>query len=58
MELEAEIYDGASSRESLDRYRELKQRLTSSPSARVDEVSAHLRRIGEEITRGPKDEEE
>jgi predicted ATP-binding protein involved in virulence len=58
VELEAEIYDGASSRESLARYRELKERLASSPSARVDEMSAHLRRIGEEITGGPKDEEE
>ncbi|MEU6376688.1 AAA family ATPase [Streptomyces sp. NPDC046909] len=58
VELEAEIYDGASSRETLARYRELKERLTSSPSARVDEMSAHLRRIGEEITGGPKDEEE
>lgn len=54
VELEAEIYDGASSRESLDRYRELKQRLASSPSARVDEVGAHLQRIAEEI----KDERE
>ena len=54
VELEAEIYDGASSAQSLARYRELKERLTSSPSARVDEVSAHLQRIAEEI----KDEAE
>ncbi|MFD8723650.1 AAA family ATPase [Streptomyces sp. NPDC059629] len=54
VELEAEIYDGAPSAESLARYRELKERLASSPSARVDEVGTHLRRIAEEI----KDEAE
>ncbi|MEU9341632.1 AAA family ATPase [Streptomyces sp. NPDC048278] len=54
VELEAEIYDGVPSAEALARYRELKERLASSPSARVDEVSAHLQRIAEEI----KDEAE
>ncbi|MFC4506830.1 MULTISPECIES: AAA family ATPase [Streptomyces] len=52
VELEAQIYDGATSPESLARYRELKERLTSSPTARVDEVSAHLHRIAEEIAQG------
>ncbi|MFG3287708.1 AAA family ATPase [Streptomyces sp. NPDC048179] len=54
VELEAEIYGGAASAESLARYRELKERLASSPSARVDELGTHLRRIAEEI----KDEAE
>ncbi|MFF7470304.1 AAA family ATPase [Streptomyces sp. NPDC008092] len=54
VELEAEIYDGASTAESLARYRELKERLASSPSARLDEMGAHLQRIAAEI----KDEAE
>lgn len=58
VELEAEIYDGASSPESLARYRELKERLSSSPSARLDEMNAHLHRIANEIAEGSKDEEE
>ncbi|WP_406008813.1 ATP-binding protein [Streptomyces sp. NBC_00637] len=57
VDLEAQIYDGASSRESLDRYRELKERLASSPSARLAEMGARLHRIAEEITDGPEDEE-
>ncbi|MFF7761572.1 AAA family ATPase [Streptomyces griseorubiginosus] len=56
--LEAEIYAGASSRELLARYRELKGLLVSSPSARLDEMSAHLHRIAEEITDKPKGETE
>jgi len=42
----------------LARYRELKELLASSPSARLDEMSAHLHRIAEEITEGPKGEAE
>ncbi|WP_327315199.1 AAA family ATPase [Streptomyces sp. NBC_01235] len=57
VDLEAQIYDGATSPESLARYQELKERLTSSPSARVDEVSAHLHRLAEEIADGGEDEE-
>ncbi|SEQ36096.1 AAA domain-containing protein [Streptomyces sp. yr375] len=55
VDLEAQIYDGATSPESLARYRELKERLTSSPSARVDEVSAHLHRLAEEIAENTQD---
>ncbi|KUO13769.1 AAA family ATPase [Streptomyces sp. DSM 15324] len=58
VELEAEIYDGASSREVLARYRELKERLASSPSARLDEMSAHLHRRTREMARRPRDGEE
>ncbi|MCF4138422.1 AAA family ATPase [Streptomyces sp. Tue 6430] len=58
VELEAEIYDGAASSESLVRYRELKERLVSSPTARLDEMNAHLNRLAEEIAEGGKDEEE
>ncbi|MCX4591886.1 AAA family ATPase [Streptomyces sp. NBC_01549] len=58
VELEAEIYDGAASPELLARYRELKERLASSPSARLDEMNSHLDRLAGEITEGGKDEEE
>ncbi|MGW7169762.1 AAA family ATPase [Streptomyces sp. NPDC054884] len=54
VDLEAQIYDGTTSGESLARYKELKARLASSPSARVDEVSAHLHRLAEEIAEGAK----
>lgn len=54
VELEAQIYDGDTGPESLARYQELKNLLTSSPTARLDEMTAHLQRLAEEIA----DEEE
>lgn len=52
VELEARIYDGNTSPESLARYKELKSLLTSSPTARLDEMTAHLQRLAEEIAEG------
>ncbi|MFB7674494.1 AAA family ATPase [Kitasatospora purpeofusca] len=40
--LEMKIVAGGASEEERERYRQLKRTLTSSPSARVDEVAAHL----------------
>jgi hypothetical protein len=57
VKLEEQVYEGATSPESLARYKELKERLTSSPSARMDEVSTHLHRIAEEIGESGKAEE-
>ncbi|RSS36628.1 AAA family ATPase [Streptomyces sp. WAC08241] len=49
VELEASVYDGDTSVETLSRYKELKSRLTSSPTARLDEMSARLQRLSDEI---------
>lgn len=49
VELEARIYDGEAAPETLTRYRALKERLASSPSARLDEMNAHFHRLAEEI---------
>lgn len=46
--LEAMIYDGETAPETLTRYKELKGLLTSSPTARLDEMTAHLQRLAEE----------
>jgi hypothetical protein len=58
VELEARIYDGTASPESLARYQELKGRLASSPSARLDEMNAHFHRLAEEIAEGEEGESE
>ncbi|MDX2558962.1 ATP-binding protein [Streptomyces sp. TX20-6-3] len=50
--LEARVYDGETSAETLARYKELKGTLTSSPTARLDEMSARLQRISDEIAEG------
>ncbi|MDV9188646.1 AAA family ATPase [Streptomyces sp. SR27] len=52
VELEASVYDGDTSAETLTRYKELKSRLTSSPTARLDEMSARLQRLSDEIAEG------
>ncbi|MFE3072375.1 AAA family ATPase [Streptomyces sp. NPDC059247] len=49
VELEARVYDGDTSVETLSRYEELKGLLTSSPTARLDEMSARLQRLSREI---------
>ncbi|UIX35612.1 AAA family ATPase [Streptomyces sp. GQFP] len=57
VELEAQIYEGETEPESLARYQELKSLLTSSPTARLDEMTAHLQRLAEEIEDGDAVEE-
>ncbi|MFJ4906827.1 AAA family ATPase [Streptomyces sp. NPDC093249] len=52
VELEASVYDGDTSEETLSRYEELKGLLTSSPTARLDEMSARLQRLSHEIAEG------
>ncbi len=58
VELEERIYDGGSSPELLARYQELKSLLTSSPTARLDEMTAHLQRLAAEIADGEEDQAE
>ncbi|WP_432059659.1 AAA family ATPase [Streptomyces sp. S1] len=50
--LEAEVYEGDATPQTLDRYKKLKSLLTSSPTARLNEVSAHLQRLSAEIAEG------
>ena len=57
VELEAQIYEGDIEPESLARYQELKGLLTSSPTARLDEMTAHLQRLAGEIADGEENEE-
>ncbi|MFD8714050.1 AAA family ATPase [Streptomyces anulatus] len=52
MALESRVYEGDTSSETVERYKQLKDLLTSSPAARVQETSAQLRRIVEEIRDG------
>ncbi|MGW0120237.1 AAA family ATPase [Streptomyces sp. NPDC003327] len=52
VELEASVYEGDASPETLSRYKELKNRLTSSPTARLDEMSARLNRLSGESAEG------
>ncbi|MER6101921.1 AAA family ATPase [Streptomyces sp. NPDC001832] len=56
--LEAKVYDGDTSPETVSRYKELKGLLTSSPTARVHEMSAQLQRIAGEIEDGEGGEAE
>ncbi|MEU1483614.1 AAA family ATPase [Streptomyces sp. NPDC005752] len=56
--LEAKVYEGDTSPETVARYKELKELLTSSPTARVHEVSAQLQRIAGEIRDGEGGETE
>lgn len=50
--LESRVYEGDRSYETFERYMRLKDLLTSSPAARVEETSAQLRRIVQEIRDG------
>ncbi|QNE77196.1 AAA family ATPase [Streptomyces finlayi] len=50
--LESKVYEGDTSPDTVERYKKLKDLLTSSPTARVHEMSAHLHRIAEEIGDG------
>ncbi|MFE9778627.1 AAA family ATPase [Streptomyces sp. NPDC005775] len=52
--LESKVYEGDVSPETVTRYKELKGLLSSSPAARVHEVSAHLHRIAEKIEDGER----
>ncbi|MEH0423554.1 AAA family ATPase [Streptomyces sp. B21-083] len=56
VELEAQIYAGGAGHESLARYQKLKSLLTSSPTARLDEMTAHLQRLAEKIADGEEGE--
>jgi hypothetical protein len=56
--LESRVYEGDTSPETIARYKELKGLLTSSPAARVHEMSAQLHRIAEEIKDGERSEAE
>lgn len=56
--LESKVYDGDTSPDTVERYQELKDLLSSSPAARVQEVSAQLHRIAEEIGDGEGGETE
>ncbi|MFI6960441.1 AAA family ATPase [Streptomyces sp. NPDC050255] len=47
--LEAQVYEGDTSSGTVSRYKELKSLLSSSPTARVHEMSAQLQRIAGEI---------
>ncbi|NUV69524.1 ATP-binding protein [Streptomyces sp. CAI-121] len=47
--LESRVYEGDTSPETVERYKKLKELLTSSPAARVHEMSAQLHRLSEEI---------
>ncbi|MEU1495377.1 AAA family ATPase [Streptomyces sp. NPDC005776] len=47
--LESKVYDGDTSPDTVERYQELKHLLSSSPAARVQEVSAQLHRLAGEI---------
>ncbi|MFC8621632.1 AAA family ATPase [Streptomyces anulatus] len=49
MALESRVYEGDTSSETVERYKQLKDLLTSSPAARVQETSSQLLRIIEEI---------
>ncbi|MEU2129270.1 ATP-binding protein [Streptomyces sp. NPDC018352] len=50
--LESKVYDGDTSLGTVERYQELKDLLSSSPAARVQEMSAQLHRIAGEIEDG------
>lgn len=56
--LESKVYEGDTSPGTVARYKELKDLLTSSPTARVHEMSAQLHRIAEEIENGEAGEAE
>ncbi|MCX4677120.1 ATP-binding protein [Streptomyces sp. NBC_01433] len=56
--LESKVYEGDTSPGTVARYKELKDLLTSSPAARVHEMSAQLHRIAEEIENGEAGEAE
>ncbi|MCX4847923.1 AAA family ATPase [Streptomyces sp. NBC_00893] len=56
--LESKVYDGDTSPDTVERYQELKNLLSSSPAARVQEMSAQLHRIAEEIGDGEGGETE
>ncbi|MCX4969475.1 MULTISPECIES: ATP-binding protein [unclassified Streptomyces] len=50
--LESQVYEGDTSPDTVARYKALKDLLTSSPAARVHEMSAQLHRIAGEIGNG------
>ncbi|WNI34219.1 AAA family ATPase [Streptomyces sp. ITFR-6] len=50
--LESLVYEGDTSPATIERYKKLKELLTSSPAARVHEMSAQLHRLSEEIGDG------
>ncbi|MBO0917925.1 AAA family ATPase [Streptomyces laculatispora] len=54
--LESKVYDGDASPETVLRYKELKSLLSSSPTARVHEMSVQLQRIAGEIEDGEGDD--
>ncbi|WP_404950064.1 AAA family ATPase [Streptomyces sp. ARC12] len=56
--LESLVYEGDTSRATIERYKKLKELLTSSPAARVHEMSAQLHRLSEEIGDGEEGEAE
>ncbi|MCX5100803.1 AAA family ATPase [Streptomyces sp. NBC_00439] len=56
--LESKVYEGDTSPDTIARYKKLKGLLTSSPAARVHEMSARLHRIAEEIEDGEGSEAE
>lgn len=56
--LESKVYEGDTSPDTVERYQELKHLLNSSPTARVQEMSAQLHRIAGEIGDGEGGETE
>lgn len=56
--LESKVYEGDASPDTVERYQELKHLLSSSPAARVQEMSAQLHRIAGEIEDGEGGETE
>ncbi|MFF3259504.1 AAA family ATPase [Streptomyces sp. NPDC002932] len=56
--LESKVYDGDTSPDTVERFQELKHLLSSSPTARVQEMSAQLHRIAGEIRDGEGGETE
>ncbi|MEU8626728.1 AAA family ATPase [Streptomyces sp. NPDC048669] len=56
--LESKVYDGDTSPDTIERFQELKHLLSSSPAARVQEMSAQLHRIAGEIGDGEDGETE
>ncbi|EFE74635.1 ATP-binding protein [Streptomyces sp. HCCB10043] len=56
--LESRVYEGDTSPETVERYKQLKELLTSSPAARVHEMSARLHRLSEGIGDGEGGEAE
>lgn len=56
--LESQVYEGDTSPGTVARYKSLKDLLTSSPAARVHEMSAQLHRIAQEIGNGEGGEAE